>query len=83
MPRLIRLDTGDEIGTITDVQQAFLVAQLEDENEDDEDYYIDRDTLELLSDNGGDPELLGLLEKGLGHDDSMGIAFESDAVQAT
>ena len=76
MPRLIRLDTGDEIGTITEAQQAFLVTQLEDEHEDDTDYYIDRETLELLSDNDGDPELLAMLEKSLGLDDSMGIAFE-------
>ena len=58
------------------VQQAFLVAQLEEDHEDDTDYYIDRETLELLSDNGGDPELLAMLEKSLGHDDSMDIAFE-------
>jgi hypothetical protein len=74
MPRLIRLDTGDEIGTITDAQQAFLVAQLEDENDDD--YFIDRDTLDLLSDNDADPELLALLEKGLAGDEDMSIAFE-------
>ena len=76
MPRLIRLDTGDEIGTIDDKQLAFLVDQLEEDNEDDKDYFIDRDTLELLSDNGADPELLALLEKGMGDDDEMDIAWE-------
>ena len=76
MPRLIRLDTGDEIGNITDKQLAFLVEQLEEEHDDDKDYFIDRDTLELLSDNGGDPELLALLEKGMGDDDEMDIAWE-------
>ncbi|HEU4614886.1 MAG TPA: hypothetical protein VFS15_22495 [Kofleriaceae bacterium] len=76
MPRLIRLDTGDEIGTIDDKQLEFLVAQLEEEHDDDKDYFIDRDTLELLSDNGADPELLALLEKGLAGDDEMDIAWE-------
>ena len=76
MPRLIRLDTGDEIGTINDTQLAFLVEQLEEEHDDDKDYFIDRDTLELLSDNGADPELLALLEKGMGDDDEMDIAWE-------
>jgi hypothetical protein len=76
MPRLIRIDTGDEIGSINDKQLAFLVEQLEEENEDDQDYFIDRDTLELLSDNGADPELLALLEKGMGDDDAMDIAWE-------
>lgn len=76
MPRLIRLDTGDAIGQISDEQLAFLVEQLEEEHEDDTDYYIDRETLELLSDNGADPELLALLEKAIGDDDSMNIAWE-------
>ena len=75
MPRMIRLDTGDEIATVTDAHRAFLVTQLQDEN-DDTDYFIDRETLELLSDNGADPELLAILEKGLGDDDEMDIAFE-------
>ena len=77
MPRLIRLDTGDEIGTIDDKQLAFLVAQLEEENDDDNDYFIDKDTLELLSDNGADPELLALLEKGLAGDEEMDISWEA------
>jgi hypothetical protein len=76
MPRLIRLDTGDDIGQISDQQLRFLVEQLEEEHDDDTDYYIDRDTLELLSDNGADPELLALLEKAIGDDDSMDIAWE-------
>lgn len=76
MPRLIRIDTGNEIGTITDKQLAFLVEQLEEEHDEDQDYFIDRDTLELMSDNGIDPELLAMLEKAIGDDDSMDIAWE-------
>ena len=77
MPKLIRLDTGDEIGNINDVQLKFLVDQLEEDHGDDKDYYIDRDTLELLSDNGADPELLAILEKGLAGDDEMDIAWDA------
>lgn len=76
MPRLVRLDTGDEIGTINDEQMKFLVDQLQEADADDTDYFIDRETLELLSDNGADPELLALLEKGLAGDDEMDIAWE-------
>jgi hypothetical protein len=76
MPRLIRIDTGDAIGEISQGQLAFLVEQLEEEHDEDEDYYIDRDTLELLSDNGAEPELLALLEKAIGDDDSMDIGWE-------
>jgi len=76
MPRLFRIDTEADIGTITDAQLRFLVEQLEEEHDEDQDYYIDRDTLELLSDNGIDEELLAMLEKALGDDDSMDIAWE-------
>jgi hypothetical protein len=76
MPRVTRIDTDAEIGIITDEQLKFLVAQLEEDHGDDKDYFIDRDTLELLSDNGADPELLALLEKGLAGDDEMDITWE-------
>jgi hypothetical protein len=76
MPRLMRIDKELEIGEITDKQLAFLVEQLEEEHEEDQDYYIDRDTLELMSDNGADPELLAMLEKAIGDDESMDIAWE-------
>lgn len=76
MPKLIRIDTGDDIGNITDAQLSFLVEQLEEEHDEDQDYYIDRETLELLSDNGADPELIVLLEKAMGDDDEMDIAWE-------
>ncbi|MCA9675586.1 MAG: galactosyldiacylglycerol synthase [Kofleriaceae bacterium] len=76
MPRLYRVDNGDTIGQITDDQLKFLVDQLEEEHDLDQDYYIDRDTLELLSDNGGDPELLAMIEKALGDDDQIDLAWE-------
>jgi hypothetical protein len=76
MPKLIRIDTGDDIGVISDAQLKFLVEQLEEDHEEDEDYFIDRDTLELMADNGGDPELLAILEKAIGDDDHMDIAWE-------
>jgi len=76
MPRLIRLDTGAAIGDISDQHLAFLVEQLEEEHDEDDDYFVDRETIELLSDNGADPELLALLEKAIGDDESMNIAWE-------
>jgi hypothetical protein len=76
MPRLIRLDTGDDIGVITDAHLKFLVEQLEEEHEEDQDYFVDKNTLELMADNGADPELLAMLEKAIGDDDSMNIAWE-------
>jgi hypothetical protein len=79
MPRLFRIDTEADIGIISDAQLRFLVEQLEEEHDEDQDYYIDRDTLELLSDNGIDEELLAMLEKAMGDDDSMDIAWDGEA----
>jgi len=79
MPRLFRIDTEADIGVISDAQLRFLVEQLEEEHDEDQDYYIDRDTLELLSDNGIDHDLLAMLEKAMGDDDSMDIAWEPEA----
>jgi hypothetical protein len=76
MPRLIRVDTGDEIGEIKDEHLQFLIDQLEEEHDEDKDYYIDKDTLELLSDNGADPELIAMIEKAMGDDESIDIAWE-------
>jgi hypothetical protein len=78
MARLMRIDTDVDIGVITDKQLAFLVDQLEEEHDEDQDYFIDKDTLELMSDNGIDPELLQMLEKALGDDESMDIAWEAN-----
>jgi hypothetical protein len=76
MPRLIRLSDNETIGEITQAQLQFLTEQLEEEDADDTDYFIDRDTLELLSDNGADPELLAMIEKAMGDDDEIDIAWE-------
>ena len=76
MPNLVRLDNNKAIGVITPEQLAFLIAQLEEDHEEDRDYYIDRETIELLADNGADPELLAMLEKAIGDDEEMDIAWE-------
>ena len=78
MPRLIRLSDNETIGEITQAQLQFLTEQLEEEDADDTDYFIDRDTLELLSDNGADPELLAMIEKAMGDDDEIDIAWEDN-----
>ena len=77
MARLYRVDTGATIGQINDAQLKFLVDMLEEEGEDDQDYFIDQDTLELFSDNNCDPELLALLESAVEDgEDGVDIAWE-------
>ena len=75
MPRLIYVDTKETIGEITQEQLDFLRAQLEEEFEGDVEYYLSRDTLDVLRDNGADDELMALLEKALGDRDDVDIAW--------
>lgn len=77
MPRLYRVDNGETIGQITAEQLQFLVDMLEEEDDEDQDYFIDQDTLELFSDNKCDPELLAMLEGALEDgEDGIDIAWE-------
>lgn len=77
MPRLYRVDNDKTLGQINQAQLAFLVEMLEEEDEEDQDYFIDQDTLELFSDNGCDPELLAMLEGALEDgEDGVDIAWE-------
>jgi hypothetical protein len=77
MPRLYRVDNDKTIGQINESQLQFLVEMLEEEDEDDQDYFIDQDTLELFSDNKCDPELLAMLENALEDgEDGIDIAWE-------
>ena len=65
MPRLTFADSGMSLGDISDDQLRFLTGALVKESPDDRDYYIDRDTLEMLLEMGCDEELRALLEKAL------------------
>jgi hypothetical protein len=77
MARLYRVSNGETIGEINEKQLKFLVDMLEEEDEDDQDYFIDQDTLELFSDNNCDPELLALLESAIEEgEDGVDVAWE-------
>lgn len=77
MARLYRVDTGETIGQINETQLQFLVDMLEEEDEEDQDYFIDQDTLELFSDNKCDPELLLMLENAIEDgEEGVDIAWE-------
>jgi hypothetical protein len=77
MARLYRVDNGETIGQINEAQLKFLVDMLEEEDSEDQDYFIDQDTLELFSDNGCDAELLALLEGALDDgEDGVDVAWE-------
>lgn len=72
---LTNKDTGIEIGTITETQLQFLIDQLEEENPNDTDYWLNRTELEIFKENGADPELLALLEKRMGEAEDMEVSW--------
>ena len=43
-------ESGEVLGTITEDDLQFLIDNLEEESEDDMDYYINRSTLEIFKD---------------------------------
>lgn len=77
MPRLYALDSGETILKITERQLTFLVDTLEEEHDEDRDYFISRDTLDFLKEEGCDDELYEALEEALGDEDELDIAWES------
>jgi hypothetical protein len=53
------------LGTITKSQLDFLVDNLEEEFEDDEECFLSPDTLDYLRSQGADKDLISLLERSL------------------
>jgi processive 1,2-diacylglycerol beta-glucosyltransferase len=78
MVRLYDKSNDAEIGTITDDQLQFLADKLEEESAGDDDYYINRTTVHILEQEGGDPELIGVLRGALGEREEMDIRWERD-----
>jgi hypothetical protein len=77
MPRIYRLPSKELIGEVTSEQLEQLIDLLEEEDEEDRDYYIDKDTLDVLRDNNCDPALVALLEKALGDAEDLDIVWEA------
>ncbi len=78
--RMFDLATDQPIGVLTDEQFQFLEDHLEAEDADDDDYYINRDTLDAFDAQGGDPVVLGLLRTAIGSRDEMDIRWQRDEV---
>lgn len=76
MPKLFNADNGDYIGEISQAQLEFLVSEMEEESADDHDYYLDPDMLDVLEEDGAEPELVALLQKAMGTATSLNIRWE-------
>ena len=61
MPRLYMKEDGSFIGTLSESDLKFLIDQLEEEDESDDDYFIDGSTIDLLTENGASEALTSML----------------------
>jgi hypothetical protein len=78
MIRLIDTETGATVGTITDAQLEFLMDQLEEESDEDQDYYLTVDTIDAFEEAGAEPALLTVLRNAIGERDEMEIRWARD-----
>ena len=77
MIQLLDKKTGTVLGTVTETQLQFLKDHLEEESEQDTDYYITPDTLDLLEEEGADAALMSLLRRALGTREEMEIQYRA------
>jgi len=69
-------ETGSVVGTISDEQLEYLQGQLEEESPDDQDYWFDVASLDILEEEGCDPALVSVLRAALGDRDEMELRWE-------
>ena len=76
MYQLIDIEHDAEIGVITEDQVQFLIDNLEEEGVEDQDYYIDPESLSFLAENGCDEELFIMLTEALEDRVNIDIRYE-------
>lgn len=76
MIQLRNKDTGEVLGTISEEDLLFLQDQLVEESEEDTDYYLNREELNLFKTKKAGKELISLLEKGFGDREELEIEWE-------
>ena len=75
MIHLTNADTGAELGTISEGELQFLIDTMEEESDDDQDYYVDLSTVDFLESRGADKKLLTLLTEAIGDGKSVNIRW--------
>lgn len=67
------------MGTISDEDLDFLADNLQEEFEEDQDYYIDPATVEYLKDQGAGDQLISMLQKALqNEEEGIEIGYQID-----
>lgn len=66
MIEILDKQTGRSLGTLSEEQFQLLADQLEEESATDDDYYLNRATVDILEEQGADPHLVAVLRAALG-----------------
>lgn len=67
--------TSELLGTITEADLQVLVDALEEESSDDQDYYIDAATIDVIGDGRATEHLLKVLRAALGNAEGVDIRW--------
>lgn len=78
MIKLFNNETGAFIGEITESQLQFLKDNLEEESDEDVDYYINIPTIESFGEMGAEPGLIEILKKAIGNNEDVEIRYEKE-----
>jgi len=68
--------SADVLGTIDDSDLQFLIDQLEEEFDEDTDYFISIATVEMLQDNGASDGLVRILKDAVGSSEGVDINWK-------
>ena len=69
-------DTNELVGSITEADLQVLVDHLEEESLEDQDYYIDKATLDVIGDGQATEHLMSVLRKALGDAEGVDIRWQ-------
>ncbi len=69
-------DSGAELGTLTEEELQFLIDQLEEETPEDQDYYLNAATLDLLAERGDQGALVDRLRQAMGDREGLEVRWE-------
>ncbi len=68
--------TNQLLGSITEADLKVLQDALEEESQQDQDYFIDRATIDVLADGKATEHLVGLLRRALASSDGVDIRWQ-------
>jgi len=76
MPKLIQKDGNRYLGNISDEDVKVLIAELEEEDMADTDYFIDGATVSILEAGGASKALVDMLLAAIGDSDGIDVRWE-------